>query len=481
MTTKQTILVDEHSGLNGVVFEDYACTLNQTDIKANANKFYIMQIIVADQSYYHFIRYGRIGDVGIIKKVKCVDANDAILKFTKQFKTKTGNNWSCRNSFVKKTGKYFMTEVAYDDIKDIDKVAAAVETPNVVAPSKLHPDIIRLIELISDVNMMNTVLTKLDINVKKLPLGKISNQQIDKAQNLLIKIQNISDMDELTCLSSEFYTYIPIVCGRRKPPVIATPELISKFSDILDELRNMVVAVKVLDVGQPSSKIHPADNIYANLQTDITVLDKDDDMWKHIADYVKNTHAPTHHFKAELLQIYEIHRHGEKEIYDAFTKDIGNKHLLFHGSRMSNFCSILKNGLVLNPELLMPGVCITGKMFGYGNYSACSFSKSYNYCDAHSSGGIAALLLCEYALGKQLKLKTSNPSLNAQTIMQKGYHSTWGMGQSSPSSKISVDDVIIPNGVLIQKNINSSLLYDEFIVYDQRQILQRYLILVKAN
>ena len=49
-------------------------------------------------------------------------------------------------------------------------------------------------------------------------------------------------------------------------------------------------------------------------------------------------------------------------MYDKFSKDISNKTLLWHGSRVTNFCSIMQKGLLLNPDSL--GVPIAGKMFG---------------------------------------------------------------------------------------------------------------------
>lgn len=546
MSKKAIVLIDEYcSYKTGSVFCKngvfYACTLNQTDINTNANKFYIMQLVVSDKKYIYYVRYGRIGEVGKISHLSYDSESLVTMQFSKQFRSKTGNSWDQKDKFVKKPGKYFLTEVAYDEVKDIDKVSNMKESKNVV--SKLDPNVLKFIEMISDINMMKNSLIKLDIDTKKLPLGKISNTQIDRASNLLKNIKDklnvetqknvdmqsddsdeneeenrddsddiytnkkvkpvpksntkkinkkkqinndVSDSDDneendmtFANLSSEFYTYIPIACGRRKPPIIGDAELLGKYVAMLDELRNMVVAVKILDDSQKDTQIHPADNVYASLKTNIQPLNKNSEMWKHITDYVKNTHAVTHHYKIELLEIYEIQREGEKQIYDNYTKNIGNRMLLYHGSRMSNFCSILKNGLVLNPEMLMPGVYISGKMFGYGNYSACSISKSFNYCDVSSSNGIGALLLCEYALGKQLCLTSADTTLNAQKVAKGGYNSTWGMGSSTPSSSVTVNDVVIPNGPLCKSKKNSSLLYDEFIVYDQRQIYQRYLILVK--
>lgn len=42
------------------VYEDYACMLNQTNIGHNNNKFYIIQVVQADDGYYSWNRWGRV-------------------------------------------------------------------------------------------------------------------------------------------------------------------------------------------------------------------------------------------------------------------------------------------------------------------------------------------------------------------------------------------------------------------------------------
>lgn len=59
-------------------------------------------------------------------------------------------------------------------------------------------------------------------------------------------------------------------------------------------------------------------------------------------------------------------------------KDVGNRQLLFHGSRLSNWAGILGSGLRIAP----PEAPATGYMFGKGVYFADMSSKSANYCFA---------------------------------------------------------------------------------------------------
>lgn len=478
----------------------YSCTLNQTDVKSNKNKFYIMQILdKGNGSYCHFTRYGRIGESGKTIYKELSDLSNAIASYEKQFKTKTGNKWENREDFVFKKGKYFLTEISYEgDIKkdDLEKLDKQIEIKNSILDERTQ----ELMKLISDVNMMKNALLELDIDPKKMPLGKISASQIDKASTLLNEatdivkeLEKLKDsnktqysilLEQVYDITSQFYTLIPYSCGRNVPPVIDNMERIGKYVSMLDDLRNIEVGTKILE--NSDNDLNPLDSVYNGLNADIKPLDKDGQLYKEIEKYVHNTHASTHsYYTSELLDVYEVQRSGERDIYEKYIADNGidNKYLLFHGSRMANIMGITKLGLLLNPQQVNPNVVITGKMFGYGIYLANSFSKSFNYCGSSKENPIACLFLCEAALGKPAKKQYADYYVNKNSLEQEGCHSTWGQGSNGPDMKktCEIDGVKIPNGKLKKTGIHASLQYDEFIVYDQRQLNIKYILLVKAN
>jgi poly [ADP-ribose] polymerase len=477
MTTKIYPIDTYYKGNGGKILkvdnDVYTCTLNQTDIETNKNKFYIMQIIQHSNSFDHFIRYGRIGEPGKSSIDTYYSKEDAMAAFEKQFKTKTGNNWSNKNSFVKKEGKYFLTETIYE----VDKTTI-VEIKK--EPSKLNERVQQLIKFISDVESMKKTLIELNIDLKKMPLGKLSKVQIDKAHDTLKKLNTIinnNQIDDIEKLSSEYYTYIPYSCGRKKPPTIDSIDLIGEYTNQLDDLRQMDVAIKINQIAESSA--NPIDSIYTSLNTNIEPIDKSSEIWKQIELYIKNTHASTHHFTATLVDAYSVNRKGEQEKYNSYTQTIDNKQLLWHGSRMTNFCSILNKGLLLNPDNI--GVVITGKMFGYGIYFANAFSKSANYTAYQTSNNYACLLLCEVALGKESKRTKADYYITKETLKKEGCDSTWGMGTSTPKDSTIIDGVKIPNGKLKKSDVNSVLLYDEFITYDSNQFNIKYMVIVKIQ
>lgn len=140
---------------------------------------------------------------------------------------------------------------------------------------------------------------------------------------------------------------------------------------------------------------------------------------------MKNTHAPTHtQYRLKVKNLFQCAKDGEAENY----KEVGNKMWLWHGSRMTNWCGILSQGLRIAP----PEAPVTGYMFGKGVYFSDICSKSANYCFATPSKNLGLLALCEVSLGTTRDLKAADYSADK---LPKGYNSTRGLGRMAPDDK----------------------------------------------
>lgn len=148
--------------------------------------------------------------------------------------------------------------------------------------------------------------------------------------------------------------------------------------------------------------------------------------------------------------------------------------MLWHGSRLSNYVGILSEGLKIAP-FEAPA---TGYMFGKGIYFADIVSKSANYCKPkEQSEGL--MLLCEVAVGKMNDKLIAD--FNASNL-PSDCHSTRGLGKFAPSSGETIDDVFVPNGPLSATGVEgSSLLYNEYVVYNRDQVVCRYIVHVKFH
>jgi poly [ADP-ribose] polymerase len=162
---------------------------------------------------------------------------------------------------------------------------------------------------------------------------------------------------------------------------------------MLQSLEDIQVFTKLLDEGKISSDMNQLDSNYLKLNTTITPLDKKSDTYKLLVEYVENTHAVTHTaYKLSVDEIFEVKKDVEEARY---RKDISNKQLLWHGSRLTNFVGILSQGLRIAP----PEAPVTGYMFGKGVYFADMVTKSANYCFTSRENNTGLMLLCEVALG----------------------------------------------------------------------------------
>ena len=160
---------------------------------------------------------------------------------------------------------------------------------------------------------------------------------------------------------------------------------------MLESLSEIKVATTLLNSTEEDE--NKLDSNYKKLNRSMVAVDRQSPLFDTINQYLQSTHAKTHgQYSLELEDLFELQSESEDV---RFTKDIGNRMLLWHGSRLTNFVGILSQGLRIAP----PEAPVTGYMFGKGVYFADMSSKSANYCCTSSSSNTGILLLCEVALG----------------------------------------------------------------------------------
>ncbi|KAL3903431.1 MAG: hypothetical protein SGPRY_011678, partial [Prymnesium sp.] len=173
---------------------------------------------------------------------------------------------------------------------------------------------------------------------------------------------------------------------------------------------------------------HPADALYSELNCELSPADASEVAM--VEEYARNTHANTHtdfvikHWPVATCaslahpQVLKASRSGEAA---AFKGSIGNRKLLWHGSRLTNWVGILSQvewdsetsdaHQAVSPAP-QPNLTSTPR-----RYDSCSprpahctargtigWIHSANYCCASSSNGTAVLVLCDVALGSQYEL-----------------------------------------------------------------------------
>ncbi|KAK3890663.1 hypothetical protein Pcinc_005397 [Petrolisthes cinctipes] len=474
------------------VYEDdddvWDCMLNQTNIQFNNNKFYLIQLLEDDSqgTFSVWMRWGRVGANGQKSLQPCATNLDKAKNiFMKKFSDKTKNDWDMRDLFEKVPGKYDMLSMDYskgEDMPDTAEAAKKSQEKSKKIESKLEAHVHALIEMICDVRTMEETVVEMSYDAKKAPLGKLTADQI-KAGYLALK--NIDTLiqkgsyksQDLVQACNDFYTRIPHYFGMKVPPLIRTNQEIRAKMALLEALGDIQAALSVL--GQPTdSTLHPVDQQYFNLKCDLTLIEKECGDFKVIEKYLQTTHAKTHNtYNLEVLEVFSCHKESEHQRFS----DVGNRMLLWHGSRLSNWAGILSQSLRIAP----PEAPSTGYMFGKGIYFADMASKSANYCWATQRNNVGFLLLCEVSLGKINNLYHAD--YNAHKL-PSNCHSVKGCGLTAPVDKNFTklsDGTVVPMGPGVKvtgaSNAKYSLLYNEYIVYNVSQVLTRYLIKVKFN
>ncbi|CAJ1078015.1 poly polymerase 1 [Seriola dumerili] [Xyrichtys novacula] len=484
LTVKGGAAVDPDSGLENSahVLEQsgkmYSATLGLVDIVRGTNSYYKLQLLEDDvqKRYWVFRSWGRVGTtIGGNKLDKFHDKNSALDNFLSVYKEKTGNEWGTTN-FTKYPNKFYPLEIDYgQDEEAVKRLTATAGTK-----SKLAKPVQELIKTIFDVESMKKAMVEFEIDLQKMPLGKLSKRQIQSAYALLTEVQQaVSDClpeAQILDLSNRFYTLIPHDFGMKKPPLLSNLDYIQAKVQMLDNLLDIEVAYSLLRGGAQDNDNDPIDINYEKLKTKIEVVDKTTDEAKIIMQYVKNTHAATHNtYTLEVQEIFKIVREGEHQRYRPF-EELHNRQLLWHGSRTTNYAGILSQGLRIAP----PEAPVTGYMFGKGVYFADMVSKSANYCHTSQSDPVGLLLLAEVALGNMHELKKASHI----TKLPKGKHSVKGLGRTAPDpgATYNLEGVQVPLGKGVHTNIDdTSLLYNEYIVYDVAQINMKYLLKIKFN
>ena len=91
--------------------------------------------------------------------------------------------------------------------------------------SKLALPVKELISMIFDIESMKKALVEFEIDLTKMPLGKLSKKQIEQAYSILTEAQNMIKNEDGTDTkfldaSNRFFTLIPHDFGMKTPPIL---------------------------------------------------------------------------------------------------------------------------------------------------------------------------------------------------------------------------------------------------------------------
>lgn len=504
-------------------------------------------------TYLTWTRWGRVGENGQYAFLGNGGIDDAKRQFEKKFKDKSGLSWDDRLQPPKK-GKYTFIERNYEDDSSSEdegdskaknkkkkkKNADDTEDEEEVKPveSTLSKPVQNLIAFIFNQQHFLTTMASMSYDAHKLPLGKLSKRTLQAGFQILKDLSELIADPSLAAsrysssfaavaedLSNRYFTTIPHVFGRNRPPVINHGDYIKKEVKLLEALTDMEIANEIVKVSKNTDTIHPLDRQFMGLgMQEMTPcksrsvrpalsdaydfpVDHTSTEFTELQNYLLKSYGATHHMNyqvslprvewqqldtdfwssLQVIDIFRIERQGEQERFmnSKYSKiPNSNRRLLWHGSRSTNYGGILSQGLRIAP----PEAPVSGYMFGKGVYFADMSTKSAGYCWARNSNNMGLLLLCDVELGDPM-LELQHANYNAGEDAEKaGRLATLGLGSTAPQGwkdagcvhpelkGVLMPDWSVPPG---PSGKGGSLLYNEYIVYDVAQIRQRYLLYVR--
>lgn len=462
----------------------YACTLYTSDIQLDQNKFYKLKIIKSDDfdrnGKVSILReWGRIGTKREGSRFEHFTGKNSIQDCCSIFKRKffdlTGNGWDCQ-PYKSRKGKYVYINIDYREETAAGQISDAIDTNKLEAPVK------KAVELIFKIDVMKQTMMELEIDKELMPLGYPSVQNVKEAGKVLNDVYDIhkhpdkypDSQNSFKHLSNRFYQLIPQSRGDCANKVINNQKEIEKKRQLLNKLNKFEVDYKFCEDGQKTIL-----DYYHQLETEMKPLNADSDEFTLIATYADNTfasaeHHADHRFKIE--DIFEIKQKGAEKRFRKHAND-SNRMLLWHGTRVSNVASILKDGFKISLPAAVPQA---GKMFGQGIYFTDTVSKASLYANHKEQGQSALLFICEVALGEMHEVTSALHNNFTGADLPQGTNSVKAIGRTSPEGFMTYDnDIKVPMGNLYKNDsIKAGLRFNEFIIYDESRYKIKYLVQV---
>lgn len=421
-------------------------SLNFFDVVKNSNKFYTLELHCCDGYYKIFTDYGRLG-VSSTKQERTTDSlYVAESEYEKILKSKLKKGYKEVDLAQSNTGSTKAKEII-----DITKVQVSKSKKKLTTKKTDLKKAIQefVVQIYKEAELQLNHFAVGEFNSKNTsPLGKLTKTQIQKGRTILQDISNIINkkgnvtVQEVIDLSNEYYVNIPKAFGLKMSIEDVAIRSLREINEQLDILKFYEDSLRMEDVLYN-------DNIqeqYESLKCDINVLAKNSKLYKELVEYVKKSQSKHHNVDLHVKRIFTVKQKNSPKFDDS----VGNKKLLFHGTRSANLPGILSTHIKLPTQL--KGVYITGAMFGPGIYFADQSTKSSQYSCSRFGGrtnkyDTAFLLVSEVALGKIKEEKRTKYHYNAP----RGYHSVKGVE-------------------------GPELLHNEYIIYNENQHELKYII-----
>lgn len=117
---------------------------------------------------------------------------------------------------------------------------------------------------------------------------------------------------------------------------IDSEQKLKEKMELIQNLLDIKITSEMVGDNKKLNKDQIMDENYDKLKCDIKTLEPSSEERKMLSTYLDNT---KNGYNLKLLEAFKLEREGEEKVYNP--RGLGNKMLLWHGSRFSNFGGIL--------------------------------------------------------------------------------------------------------------------------------------------
>lgn len=390
-----------------------------TRIGENNNKYW--KIIQRDD-FSCQVEFGRIGYDGQSKTHQFANITLSDRFYTTKSREKVSKGYSkqeviqTKSSTVKVESNQSLKMLAESQIESNSEIVKA------------------LIRYLSEKNIHNilsstTMTYNIDSGLFSTPIGIVSKASIDSARTVLAEISNYVLSGKLKepayhSLLEKYLTLIPQNVGMRLRPesLYTSQEDLTKQNDILDALDASLISVQNV-VESPEIQVEQPKIFDVKLfhVEDAAIIDR---ITKKYKSTLQRMHSSS---DLKVKTVYSVEMPTMKSRFELTAQKLGNVKELWHGTRVSNVLSILKQGLVIPPS---NAAHVCGRLYGNGVYFSDIASKSLNYSfgywDGKAKDNNCFMFLADVAMGKEFTPTSSHTSLP-----KPGYDSTYAVGGKS--------------------------------------------------
>ncbi|XP_071700708.1 protein ADP-ribosyltransferase PARP3 [Rutidosis leptorrhynchoides] len=478
----------------GVIFEKdgilYNCAFSVCDRGRRVNEFCVTQLIMVPENRLHL--YYKRGKVGAdpradVRVEEWENVDDAIKEFARLFEELTGNEfepWEREKKIHKKPQKFFPIDM--DDGFDVRYGGLGLRQLGAAAAHcKLDSMVANFMKVLCGQEIYRYALMELGLDAPDLPVAMLTDLHIKRCEDVLLEfVEKFATMkvheQSANAIWSDFSQRWFTLLHSTRPFIFRDHQDVADHgASVLETVRDINVASRIIGDMSGDTLDDPLFDRYKKLGCSISPLDKESEDYKMILKYVEKTYEPVKvgeiSYGVSVENIFEVEVSAGPS-YDEIKK-LPNKVLLWCGTRSSNLMRHLHKGF-------LPAVCtlpVSGYMFGRAIVcsDAAAEAARFGYTAVDRPEGF--LVLAVAGLGEEIT-EMSTPPEDTKSLEEKKA-GVKGLGRKKTDEKehfVWKDDIKVPCGSLVASEHKDSVLeYNEYAVYDPKQVSIKFLVGVK--